>query len=70
MVVARFVVGGLMRVRALYDGCWSFAVGQIDEDFPLPDWPIRIRQSDRVVYSVLLEVDLPDDRAVVTREAE
>jgi hypothetical protein len=26
-----FNLGGKMRIHAIYDGCWSFAVGQVDE---------------------------------------
>lgn len=52
--------GSTMRISALYESCWSFAVGQADEDHPLPEWPVRIAQSPEVRYSVLLEVDAPD----------
>lgn len=60
-VAGVFNVGGKLRVRAIYDGCWSFSVGQVDEDIPLPDWPIRVRQSASVPYSVALEIECPDD---------
>jgi hypothetical protein len=54
----------VVRVTALYDGCWSFAVGQVDDDFPLPDWPISIRQDPHTRYSALLEIDAPDGAKV------
>lgn len=56
-----FNLGGKMRIHAIYDGCWSFAVGQIDEEIPLPDWPIRIGRTPECAYSTLLEIDVPDD---------
>jgi hypothetical protein len=56
-----FNLGGKMRIYAIYDGCWMFAVGQVDEEIPLPDWPIRIVQSRKVPYSVELQIDVPDD---------
>ena len=59
--IASFNLGGKMRIHALYDGCWSFAVSQVDEEIPLPDWPIRISQSKDSKYSTCLEVDVPDD---------
>lgn len=65
---ATFVVGGKVRVRAIYDGCWSFAVGQVDEDLELPAWPIRITQHADPSYSVLLEIDVPDDTSVMRVE--
>ena len=58
--IATFNLGGKMRVHALYDGCWSFAIGQVDEDISLPDWPFRITQHERG-YSTQLEIDVPDD---------
>lgn len=64
-----FNLGGLMRVHAIYDGCWSFAVGQVDEDIPLPDWPVRVRWPGGRGYSTRLEVDVPDD-VKVFREPE
>lgn len=48
-----------LRVHAIWDGCWSFAVGQCDESLPLPNWPIRISQHRSLPYSTLLEIDAP-----------
>lgn len=61
IVAGTFNVGGKLRVRALYDGCWSFAVGQVDEDIPLPDWPISVTQHPETPYSVALVIECPDD---------
>jgi hypothetical protein len=60
-IAGTFNLGGKLRIRALYDGCWSFSVGQVDEDIPLPNWPIRVEQSPRTPYSVRLVVECPDD---------
>lgn len=60
-VVAQFNLGGRLRVFAIYDGCWSFAAAQVDEEIPLPEWPIRVRQSTDTPYSTRLEIDVPDD---------
>jgi hypothetical protein len=55
--------GAAMRIHAIYDGCWAFAVGQAEESIPLPPWPIRIEQLYRndtePGYSVELEIDAP-----------
>lgn len=58
---AKFNLGGKMRIYAIYDGCWMFAIGQVDEDILLPDWPITITQSREVPYSTQLEIVVPDD---------
>lgn len=67
-VAARFLLHGTfgedsgtesLAVYALYDGVWSFAVGQADEDTPLPAWPISIVQSPEVPYSALLTIVVP-----------
>jgi hypothetical protein len=58
--IAAFNLGGKMRIHAVYDGCWSFAVGQVDEEIPLPDWPVRLGAHDSG-YSTRLEIDVPDD---------
>lgn len=57
--------GNPMRIHAIFEGCWSFAVGQCDEELPMPDWPIRITQHDDPRYSVLLEIDAPEGTELV-----
>jgi hypothetical protein len=58
--------GGALRVHVMYDGCWHVAVGQVDEDFPLPDWPLRFEvqragaRQERVGYSTALIAEVPD----------
>lgn len=52
--------GHEVRVTAIYDGCWSFAVGLADEDDVFPEWPIKVRQSETTSYSVELEIEVPD----------
>lgn len=56
-----FNLGGQMRIHAIYDGTWSFAIGQVDEEIPLPDWPIRIKWPGSCGYSTRVEIDVPDD---------
>lgn len=54
-----------MRVRAAYDGAWSFAIGPCwfndpDKPQPFPDWPIRFRQGEPASsYSIVLEIEAP-----------
>jgi len=66
---ATFNVGGKLRVHAIYDGCWCFAVGQVDEDIALPDWPLRIGMQPGTPYSTRLEIKVPDD-VKIFRERE
>ena len=61
IIVASFILGGRMRIRALYDGCWSFAVGQVTEEIPLPAWPMTITSEG---YSAVLTITVPDDAAI------
>ena len=55
-----FVLGGVMKVYALYDGCWHFSIGPVGEGIPLPNWPVRYKLHERG-YSVQLEIDVPDN---------
>ena len=55
-----FILGGKLKIYALYDGCWHFSLGPVAEDVPLPEWPIRYKLGGRG-YSVELEIDVPDD---------
>jgi hypothetical protein len=48
-----------MRVHALYDGTWSFALGLLDEDHEWADWPVVIEQGDRP-YNTLVRVEAPE----------
>ena len=65
--------GEQMRVHAIYDGCWHFAAGQVDEDVPFPLWPLTIRPGSGMTdaarkgtapyipaYTVVLSVDAPE----------
>lgn len=61
-------IGGKMRVHAIYDGCWSFAVGQVEEDKPLPDWPVRHMGSSG--YTAVLEIDIPKGVMLIQRKEE
>lgn len=61
-----FLVGsgaGGLKVYAIYDGCWHFSIGPIDEDIEMPQWPIRYSLYESG-YSVLLEIDVPDNAFV------
>lgn len=50
-----------VRVHAIYDGCWHFSAGQVEEDVPLPAWPLAIRQGtkDEAEYTAVLTIDAP-----------
>jgi len=62
-----------LRVYAVYDGCWHFSVGQVDEDIKLPAWPVRIQQGDQDYgegkagspYSTVLLIDAPEGTRIV-----
>jgi hypothetical protein len=51
-------IGGArgVRVHAIYDGCWSFAVGQLEDGRSIPDgWTLTVEQEHP--YSTRLVVD-------------
>lgn len=54
--------GASLRVHTWYDGVWHVAAGQVDEDMPLPGWPVRFANGDHRVpsYSTGLLIDAPD----------
>lgn len=57
--------GQAMRVEALYDDVWRLAFGQVDEDTPLPEWPLTLRQHPEIPYSVLAVIDAPEGTALI-----
>lgn len=58
-----FIVGGVLKIYAIYDGCWHFSIGPVDEDILLPEWPIRYKMHENG-YSVQIEIDVPDNTAL------
>ena len=59
--------GDGIRVHAIYDGCWSFSAGQLEDEQVIPErWLITTRQQH--AYSTLLEVDTAGEMAEVTNE--
>jgi hypothetical protein len=62
--VGTFHVGKLFVV-AFYSphnsGCWGFGVCQMEEGINLPNWPVRFKTHPKRKYSVVLEIDCPDD---------
>lgn len=68
--VATFRVGTAMFVVLRYEhnGCWSVAPMQIEEETPLPLWPMRIEQYKNG-YSPVLIVEAPDGVEVSVEES-
>lgn len=55
---------GRIRIHAIYDGCWGFAVTSDDHlrnYRTMPDWPIRRTFGEDCPYSETLIIDAPDD---------
>ena len=38
--------------------CWDIAIGQVDEDVPIPYWPMKFSSEG---YTTVLEIGVPDD---------
>jgi hypothetical protein len=66
--------GSGVRVIVIYDsqgpessGCWSVAVGKIDEDTDYPEWPTVVSKGDRD-YNTLVTVEAPDGTILIPDE--
>lgn len=67
--VGRFVIGGILRVIAFYDGTWSFSIGMVSEEVPIPDrWKITVFRSVSTKYSMQVDIDTDGDPVTVIRE--
>lgn len=53
---------GRLRIHAIYDGCWCFAIGQVEEDDHVPCWEL---ESSYEGYSQILIIKVPDDAALI-----
>ena len=49
---------GRIRIHVIYDGCWSFAIGKVNEDDSFPEWVVSSTWEN---YSEHLRIDLPND---------
>ena len=67
-----FVIGDAMILTAFYRiddrGTWDFGIGLLEENKPLPDWPITISTAPDNAYSIQVEIDnVPYNQATVRR---
>ena len=73
---AKFLVGPkgapVFRVYAIYDGCWGFAIVQMDEDLPVP-YSVEVRTTfgKDCPYSASVEFfDVPSEWLVLREDVE
>jgi len=55
--------GGTANVYVDYrhNGCWTVSLGQYEEDYGMPPWPIEYRvDPDKCAYSTLCAVTVPE----------
>lgn len=55
-----FCLYGEYAPEGMPDGVWVFGFAPLREDVPIPDWPMRMRLSERG-YSPLFLIEAPDD---------
>jgi len=59
--------GGQLVVQAHYAATgaavWAISVAPVDEDIPIPDWPMRFTLAERG-YSAQLEIEVPDKASI------
>ena len=71
-IMGEFIVtgdGDQLRIIAIYDGCWSFAIAPVDEDIPLPSWPVKYSLNDRG-YSTFMEIEVPDNSTLFRKASD
>jgi hypothetical protein len=66
LTVASESTGEAMHVvvRLEKTGCWTASPLQMDEEQPLPTWPMRIRQCPECSYAAELVLTVPADTTV------
>lgn len=55
-------LNGKLKIHVIYDGCWSFSVGQNDEEDEIPsNWMISVCATTKVKYStgIVIQADEP-----------
>lgn len=50
-------------------GCWVIGVQRLDDDIPIPGWPLRVDNADNG-YSPALVIDAPDDASLTCLNRE
>ncbi|MBL5919736.1 hypothetical protein I7V28_01120 [Lelliottia amnigena] len=62
---------GELQVVGYYldSGLWNIGVSQVDENAPLPAWPVTYSMREHG-YSVQLTITVPDDTSLVLPEEE
>jgi hypothetical protein len=61
LVVAYYGIGNA--------AAWSVGLCQVDEDVPVPAWPVTYSMHERG-YSVLLTMEVPDDTQLVMADED
>lgn len=59
--------GGTAIVYVDYrpNGCWTVALGQYDEDYALPEWPMKLTvDMDNCSYSTTAVIEVPDGTVI------
>lgn len=70
-LIASLDIGGKLKVYAIYDGCWSFAPGKVDEDIEIPEhWVLEFTDIMPRKYSMGLFVDTRHENVKVTLEEQ
>lgn len=62
--------GDGVTVTAFYlkSGTWTVGVAPLDEDRPIPDWPMSIGRSPGCAYSSELTITVPDGTTLTPKE--
>jgi len=53
---------GRIRLHCIYDGCWCFALGMVDEDDDIPRWHIVINYEG---YTQEMTITVPNDAKII-----
>lgn len=62
---------GEMQIIGYYldSGLWSVGISQVDEDIPIPEWPVTFSMHEHG-YGTRLNIEVPDDTYLILPEDE
>jgi len=61
---------GSAKVYPIFDGCWHFSYGQVNEETALPKWKVSLSVSSETHYSMALRIEAADDTTLDTSKYE
>lgn len=65
IIVAPDGATAIVYVDLRHNACWTVALGQYEEDYSLPDWPVSIAVDEELCrYSTRALIEVPDGTTI------